>query len=25
MGIKKCIEMITEVSENTEDYKKFYE
>jgi len=23
--IKKCIEMITEISENAEDYKKFYE
>jgi len=23
--VKKCIEMITEISENAEDYKKFYE
>merc|ERR1712138_114943 len=23
--IKKCIEMLVEISENTEDYKKFYE
>jgi len=23
--VKKCIEMFTEISENAEDYKKFYE